>query len=114
MPHQNVDSSKATAQNAATSDATPNANQNGGDERTSQAPREPASYVAGDYREATAAAPAAGEISDFTDDGDALDGEEFHTGGTNTNRPRTTDADSGQGPKTRAANQRIVRTGSAD
>ncbi len=114
MPHQNVDASKATAQNAATSGATPNAQQNGDDARTGQAPREPSSYAAGDYREATVAAPAAGEMSDFMDDGDPLDGEEFHTGGTNANRPRNTDADSGQGPKTRAANQRIVRTGSAD
>lgn len=110
MPHQNVNSSKATAQNAAVPSPEPN---DKGREQNAGVRPEPASYAAGDYRDATLAAPAAGEVADYMDEGDPLDGEAVQQGATNTLRDRNTDAASGQGPKTRAANRRIVKTGQA-
>jgi hypothetical protein len=110
MPHQNVDQSKATAQNAATDPVGPG-------DQTGRAhdPRpEPRSYAAADVADSTLAPPAAGEVADFMDEGDALDADDVQLGSTNRNRPRDTEADSGQGPKTRAANQQRVKSGSAD
>ena len=111
MPHQNVESSKATAQNAATDPVGPgDQTQAGGETRRP----EPNSYAAPDVAESTLAAPAAGEVADFMDEGDPLGADDVQLGSTNRNRPRNTDADTGQGPKTREANRNRVQTGSAD
>jgi len=106
MPHQNVDSSKATAQNAATDPVGPgDQTQAGGGARSP----EPASYAAADVADSTLAPPAAGEVADFMDEGDALGADDVQLGSTNRNRPGNTDADSGQGPKTREANRHRVQ-----
>ena len=55
------------------------------------------------------APPAAGEVADYMDEGDALGDDGLQQGRTNANRPMRTEAKDGQGPKTRAANQRIVK-----
>jgi hypothetical protein len=111
MPHQNVESSKATAQNAATDPVGPGDQTRAGGENRRPEPR---SYAAAEVTDSTLAPPAAGEIADFMDEGDPLGPEEVQLGGTNRNRPRNTDADAGQGPKTRAGNRNRVRTGTAD
>ena len=110
MPHQNVHSSRATAQNGATPSSPPN---DAAREQNVSVRPEPSSYVAGDYRDATLAAPAAGETADYMDEGDPLDGEAVHQGRSNTRRGERTEAVQGQGPKTRAANRRIVKSGEA-
>ena len=107
MPHQNPQSSKATAQNAATDPVGPgDQTQAGGENRRP----EPASYAASDVADSTLAAPAAGEVADFMDEGDALGADDVQLGSTNRNRPANTDADSGQGPKTREANRHRVQS----
>ena len=111
MPHQNVDSSKATAQNAATDPVGPgDQTQAGGESRRP----EPRSYAAPEVTDSTLAPPAAGEIADYMDEGDPLAADDVQLGSTNWIRPRNTDADAGQGPKTRAGNRNRVRTGTAD
>lgn len=110
MPHQNVHSSRGVAQNAATPSSPPNDQAR---EQNEAVRPEPSSYAAADYRDATLAAPAAGETADYMDEGDPLDGEAVHQGRTNARRGERTDALQGQGPKTRAANRRIVKTGEA-
>jgi len=111
MPHQNVDSSNATAQNAATDPVGPgDQTQAGGEARRP----EPRSYAAPDVADSTLAPPAAGEVADFMDEGDPLGADDVQLGSTNRNRPRNTDADTGQGPKTRAGNRNRVKTGTAD
>ena len=115
MPHQNVDSATATAQNAATDPVGPGDQTEAGKSRPDGArPPEPNSYAASDVRESTVAPPAAGEMADFMDEGDPIDADDVQLGGTNRNRPRNTEIDTGQGPKTRAGNRNILRTGSAD
>ena len=111
MPHQNVDSSKATAQNAATDPVGPGDQTEAG--REGRGP-EPRSYAAADAADSSLAPPAAGEVADYMDEGDALDADDVQLGSTNRNRPRNTEIDSGQGPKTRAGNQQRLKTGSAD
>jgi hypothetical protein len=110
MPHQTPDSSKATSQNSATEPTMPS----DGREPRDQVRDEPRSYVAADSRDASLAPPAAGEIGDFADEGDALGADDVQLGGTNTRRPEVTEVHRGQGPKTREANKRIVRGGSPD
>lgn len=111
MPHQNVDSATATAQNAATDPVGPgDQTKAGGDKRQP----EPHSYAAPDVAESTLAPPAAGEVADFMDEGDALGPDEVQQGGTNRNRPANTEADRGQGPRTREANRNIARSGTAE
>ena len=110
MPHQNTESATATAQNAANEPHAPN--DQAREQHVTTHP-EAKSYVAADYRDATLAAPAAGEVADYADDGEPLD-EAFQQGGDHNNRPHRTEVMSGQGPKTRAANARIVKGGSAD
>ena len=110
MPHQNVNSPKATEQNSVVGSGQPN------DRAVEQNPAvrpEPRSYAAPKVADSTLAAPAAGEMPDYMDEGDALGDDGLQQGGTNANRPIRTEADRGQGPKTRAANRRIVRTGEA-
>lgn len=111
MPHQNVHSSRATAQNAATPSSPPN---DPGREQNAAARPEPSSYAAEDWREASLAAPAAGEVADYMDEGEPLGDAEVHQGGARLARGERTEALMGQGPKTRAANRRIVKSGQAD
>ena len=106
MPHQNTTSSKATAQNAATDPQAPN---DKGVEQNDAVRPEARSYAAPDYRAASLAAPAAGEMGDYADDGDALGDDGLQQGGTNANRPVRTEARSGHGPKTVRANKDMVR-----
>ena len=115
MPHQNVDSATAAAQNAATDPVGPGDQTEAGKSRPVEARGpEPRSYAAPDVRDSTLAPPAAGEVADFMDEGDPIDADDVQLGGTNRNRPRNTEMDLGQGPKTRAGNRNIVKTGSAD
>ncbi|HEY4585820.1 MAG TPA: hypothetical protein VIG84_05475, partial [Brevundimonas sp.] len=104
MPHQNTSSSTATAQNAASDPAAPR------DQPTDQDRKEePRSYAASDVADSALAPPAAGEVSDYMDEGDALEGEAVQQGANHTNRPDRTEAMDSQGPKTRAANRDIVQ-----
>lgn len=110
MPHQNVTSSEATAQNAATDRTQPHyqARDQGQDVR-----QEPRAYAAPDVEDATLATPAAGETADFMDEGDDLEGASAQQGRTHSNRPEKTEAQSGQGPKTTAANRERLKDGDA-
>ncbi|HAD85558.1 MAG TPA: hypothetical protein DCG71_12085 [Brevundimonas sp.] len=104
MPHQNTSSSSATAQNAVTDPAAPR------DQATDQDRKEePRSYAASDVSDSSLAPPAAGEVSDYMDEGEALDGEAVQQGANHANRPDRTEAMDSQGPKTRAANRDIVQ-----
>jgi hypothetical protein len=107
VPHQNTTSSKATAQNAATDPGSP-PNDQAREQQRSVHP-EPRSYVAPDVRDATLAPPAAGEVAEYMDEGDALSAEGLQVGRNHTTRPIRTEAERGQGPKTRAANRKAVR-----
>jgi hypothetical protein len=104
MPHQNTDSTKATAQNAATGQQ--QANDQAREQQASVSP-EPRAYAAPKVEDATLAPPAAGEVADYMDEGDPSFGAQ--QGANNTNRelhahdPRVIQ----QGAKTRAANKRI-------
>ncbi len=105
MPHQNTNSTKATAQNAV-SGYEPNAEQAG--EQDGRREPEPRAYAAPDVEDSSLAPPAAGEVSDYMDEGDPSLGAQ--QGANHTNRElhaRTVSIDQ-QGPKTRAANKRIV------
>jgi hypothetical protein len=111
MPHQNTQSSHATAQNSVTGQ-TP-----GNDRAESQhrsARPEPRAYAAPDVSDSTLAAPAAGEMADYADDGDALGMDDVQQGGNHTRRPVRTEAKGSQGPKTLRANRRMVKSGSPD
>ena len=108
MPHQNTTSSNATAQNAATDPQQPN---DGAVEQNASVRDEPRSYVASDYANASVAAPAAGEMADFMDEGDPLDADDVQQGGTNANRPVRTEARFTQGPKTTQANRDRLKGG---
>lgn len=105
MPHQNTESSTATAQNAVNEPQAPN--DQAREQHVAIRP-EANSYAAPDYRDASLAAPAAGEVADYADEGDAIE-EPFQQGGDNSNRPHRTEVQSGQGAKTRAANARLVQ-----
>ena len=111
MPHQNVESSKATAQNAATDPVGPGDQTEAGGE--SRRP-EPRSYAAPDAGDSTLAPPASGEVADFMDEGDALAADDVQLGGNHRNRPDRTEKLDQQGPKTREGNRNRVKTGSAD
>ena len=111
MPHQNVDSATATAQNAATDPVGPgDQTQAGGESRRP----EPRSYAASDVADSSLAPPAAGEVADYMDEGDALGADDVQLGSTNRNRPDRTEKMDQQGPKTRAGNRNRVKGGSAD
>jgi hypothetical protein len=99
MPHQNVDAGKATAQNAATDPAAPN-DQARGEHRSAHA--EPRSYAARDVADSTLAPPAAGEVADYMDEGEALEGE-LQSGANRTNIPAHSRDDDHHGPKTTKA-----------
>lgn len=110
MPHQNVHSSKATAQNAATDPVGPGDQTQAGGENLRPEPR---SYAAPDVADSSLAPPAAGEVADYMDEGDPLGADDVQLGGTNRNRPERTEKLDQQGPKTRAGNRNRIRTGSA-
>jgi hypothetical protein len=105
MPHQNPQSTKATAQNAVAGyDQT---NQQAREQEAAVRP-EPRAYAAPDVADASLAPPAAGEVSDYMDEGDPSFGA--HQGVNNTNRELHAHNPKGdqQGAKTRAANKAIV------
>ena len=111
MPHQNVDAAEATAQNAATDKTAPN---DPGREQNAAAKPEPASYAAADWTDASLAPPAAGEVSDYMDEGDAVATDDMQQGSTNRNRPQNTEVAIERGAKTRDGDQSIRESGSAD
>ena len=94
MPHQNVDAGKATAQNAATDPIAPNDQARG---QHASARPEPRSYAAEDVKDATLAPPAAGEVADYMDEGEALEGE-LQSGANRTNIPAHSRDDGRHGP----------------
>ena len=108
MPHQNVTSTKATAQNAVTPSPPPN---DKGREQNAAVHPEPRSYAAPHVADSTLAPPAAGEVADYMDEGDALGLEGMQQGGTHANRPIKTEAQRGQGPRTRGENRERLRSG---
>ena len=110
MPHQNVHSSTATAQNAATDPAGPGDQTRAGGEASRAEPR---SYAASHASDSSLAPPAAGEVADYMDEGDPLGADDVQLGGTNRNRPDRTEKLDQQGPKTRAGNLNRVKGGSA-
>lgn len=91
MPHQNTGSTKATAQNAVQGHE-PNADK----PANGRMQQEPRSY----------AAPAAGEVSDYMDEGDPSMGAQ--QGANHTNREQHVRGSTIQGAKTRTANKDIV------
>lgn len=111
MPHQNPDSSKATAQNAATDPQPPNDQAR---EQNRAVWPEPRSYVAPNVADASLAGPAAGEIGDYADEGEPLGDPGMQQGRDHTRRPLKTEVARGQGRKTREANRQKVRTGFVD
>ena len=108
MPHGHTDSTKATAQNAATEPEAPN-DQGRGQEAAIK--REPSAYAAPDVRDSTVAAPAAGEMGDYADLDEPSGG--MAQGRTHTDREAHA-RDPEQGPKTRAANKAMASSGSPD
>lgn len=110
MPHQNVSSSDATAQNAATDRDQPN---DPGLEASAVVRDEPKSYAASDVKDASLAPTAAGEIADAMDEGDDLDGAAVQQGRTHANRPVKTESQAGQGPKTIEGNRQRLCDGNA-
>jgi hypothetical protein len=109
MPHQNTQSPKAAAQNAVTDPPAPNDQAR---EQSVTAHPEPRSYAAPDVADSTLAPPAAGEVGDYMDEGEALGVGDMQQGGDRATRPTRTEAQRGQGRKTRAANRRIFKSGS--
>lgn len=110
MPHQNVQSPKGTAQNAVEPSREP------GDQPQGELDLRPEarSYAAASYTDASLAAPAAGEVAEYMDEGDALGDDGVQQGSTHNNRPVRTEADRGQGQKTVKANRAAARSGSSD
>ena len=106
MPHQNTTSSDATAQNGVGDKQAPN---DQGRDQNAAAHPEPSRDAAPDLADSTLAPPAAGEVGDYLDEGDDLGGANVQSGGDHANRPIGTEADRGQGPRTRAANRDEVR-----
>ena len=82
MPHQNVQSPEATAQNTATW------SREASDEAQGELDLrpEPRSYAASDLSGSSLAAPAAGEVADDLDGGDALGEADVQQGGTHADR----------------------------
>ena len=108
MPHGHTDSTKATAQNAATEPEAPN---DQGVGQHAGIKREPSTYAAPDVRDSTVAAPAAGEMGDYADLDEPSGG--MAQGRTHANREAHA-RDPEQGPKTRAANKAMASSGSPD
>ena len=110
MPHGNVDSEKATAQNATTEPETSGPNDQGRGENA-EAHGEAKTYAAPDFRDASLAAPAAGEVGDYADLDEPSGG--MAQGRTNTNREAHAHRPE-QGPKTQQANRDMSGSGSSD
>ena len=110
MPHGNVDSEKATAQNAATEPETSGPNDQARGEHA-EAHAEAKTYAAPDFRDASLAAPAAGEVGDYADLDEPSGG--MAQGRTNTNREAHAHRPE-QGPKTQKANRDMSGSGSPD
>ncbi|WP_374574501.1 hypothetical protein [Phenylobacterium sp.] len=108
MPHQNPQSSKATAQNAATEPTVPN--DQAREQHRSIRP-DPRSYAAPDVGDATVTGPAAGELGDYADEGEALGDSGLQQGRDHTRRPGKIEVAHGQGRKTRQANAQIFKGG---
>jgi hypothetical protein len=110
MPHQNTQSPKGTAQNAVEPSREP------GDQPQGELDLRPEarSYTAASYTDASLAAPAAGEVADYMDEGDALGDDGVQQGSTHNNRPVRTEGARGQGAKTRDANRKLAGSGSPD
>ena len=89
MPHQHRDLSKAAAQNAAVSP-------------------EPRAYAAPDVADATLTDPAAGEMGEFADEGDATGFDGQQQGSNHVNRPHRTEAQRSQGRLTRQLQKKII------
>jgi hypothetical protein len=105
MPHQNVHTSKATARKGATDEQT---GREGGRRDETR------SYAEAELTNTSLAAPAAGEMADYMDEGEALGADDVQQGANHTNRhvrhePRTI-----QGRKTIEGNRQRLKTGSAD
>jgi len=108
MPHQHTDAASATQQNAVGDRRTTNDKAVG--ENRAVRP-EPRSYAAPDVADATLAAPAAGEMPDYFDDGEPSLGAQ--QGATNTNREAHSHGRL-QGRKTVKANRSILKNGRAE
>ena len=109
MPHGNVDSEKATAQNAVTEPESGPSDQARGEQETAHG--EADAYAAPDFRDASLAAPAAGEVGDYADLDEPSGG--MAQGRTHTNREAHAHRPE-QGPKTTAANKAAASSGSPD
>ena len=101
MPHQNTTSSKATSQNAVNDPIAPN---DQGREQNRSVHPEPRSYAARNVADSTLAGPAAGEVADYADEGEAMGMSGQQQGRNHNTRPVRTEAHNGQGKKTRQAN----------
>ena len=101
MPHQNTTSSKATSQNAVNDPIAPN---DQGREQNRSVHPEPRSYAARNVADSTLAGPAAGEVADYADEGEAMGMSGQQQGRNHNTRPIRTEAHNGQGKKTRQAN----------
>lgn len=105
MANQSPHSSTASKQNIA-NDPQPPSDRAAGQDAASRT--KPQHFVAGDYREASMAAPATGEMADYGDEGEPLDAD-VQQGSTNANRPALTEVKFGQGPKTTEANRQRLQ-----
>lgn len=101
MPHQNTTSSNATSQNAVSDPIAPNDQAR---EQNRAVHPEPRAYAAHDVADSTLAAPAAGEVADYADEGEAMGISGQQQGRNHNTRPIRTEAHKGQGKKTRQAN----------
>lgn len=109
MPHGNTDSMKATAQNAVTDPESGPSDQAQGEEAAVHG--EAKAYAAPDFRDASLAAPAAGELSDYADLDEPSGG--MAQGRTHNDREKHAHTPE-QGPKTQAANKAMASKGSPD
>lgn len=100
MAHQNTTSSSATAQNAGTDPLAP-----GDKSRDGGRGAEPRSYADSPTETSTVAPPAAGELADYEDEGEALAADDVQQGQTHVDRADRFERQSPQGPKTVAANR---------
>lgn len=105
MPPRKVESADAAARNAAPDTLK-------ADAAASRPP--PRRYAAPDVADSSLAPPAAGEIPDYMDEGDALGAEDVQSGSDHRNRPGKTQAMTGQGRKTLAGNRERFKFGSVD
>ena len=109
MAHGNTDSMKATAQNAVTDPESGPSDQAQGEEAAVHG--EAKTYVAEDFRDASLAAPAAGEVGDDADLDEPSGG--MAQGRTHNDREKHAHSQQ-QGPKTVAANKAMAGKGSPD